>query len=269
MVDLGSGTGSNLRYLAPRLTLGQEGADSLPWVLVDHDPVLLGAAVPPAPAPPAPAPPAHGPPAHGPIPPASAPPVRTVVGDLAAEGIDAVEGAHLVTASALLDLVSKGWVERMVEACRAQGAAALFALSYDGRVAWTPAHPLDTALMEAVNEHQHEDKGLGLALGPEATAFAAQRFEEAGFQVRRAASPWVLGPADAALVRALMNGWIDAAEEMRPGERDAFRRWERDRLALLEGGHPFTLVVGHEDLLALPPGVRVVEHDASAPREVL
>ena len=32
VVDLGSGTGANLRYLAPRLPSGQR------WTLVDHDP---------------------------------------------------------------------------------------------------------------------------------------------------------------------------------------------------------------------------------------
>ena len=35
LVDLGAGTGSNLRYLAPRLPTAQR------WLLVDHDPALL------------------------------------------------------------------------------------------------------------------------------------------------------------------------------------------------------------------------------------
>jgi len=276
VVDLGSGTGSNLRYLAPRLDPRREGADPLPWVLVDHDPELLAVAVAVAEAEAgvgagagagAGATRAAGDEGSGGAPSRSVPPVRTVVGDLAAEGIAAMVGARLVTASALLDLVSEGWVDRMVEACRGEGAAALFALSYDGRVAWTPAHPLDAAVMEAVNDHQHQDKGLGPALGPGATAFAARRFREAGFRVGRAASPWVLGPADAPLVRALLDGWVEAAEEMRPDRRQEFRSWGRERQALLEEGRPFTLVVGHEDLLALPPGAGAVEPRASAPGE--
>jgi len=262
VVDLGSGTGSNLRYLAPRLDPRREGADPLPWVLVDHDPELLAVAVAEAGASRATA-------AEGSVaaPSRSVPPVRAVVGDLAAEGITAMVGARLVTASALLDLVSEGWVDRMVEACRGEGAAALFALSYDGRVAWTPAHPLDAAVMEAVNDHQHQDKGLGPALGPGATAFAARRFREAGFRVGRAASPWVLGPADAPLARALLDGWVEAAQEMRPDRRQEFLSWGRERQALLEEGRPFTLVVGHQDLLALPPGAGAVDPGASASGE--
>src|SRR5262245_46771008 len=37
-LDLATGTGANVRYLAPRLPLSQE------WLLVDHDPRLIGAA---------------------------------------------------------------------------------------------------------------------------------------------------------------------------------------------------------------------------------
>jgi hypothetical protein len=250
-VDLGSGTGSNLRFLAPRLARAAGEADPLPWVLVDHDAALLAEAASLASS------------SASAVSQASAspdsvrplPPVETVVGDLAAEGIEAVAGAQLVTASALLDLVSEAWVERLVEACRTHGAAALFGLSYDGRVTWTPAHPLDAEVRSAVNAHQHQDKGLGGALGPDATEHTARCFREAGFSVRRAASPWVLGPGDAPLIRPLVEGWVAAAVEARPDREAAFRAWGRDRLALLEGGGTFTLEVGHEDLLALPPAL--------------
>jgi glycosyltransferase involved in cell wall biosynthesis/SAM-dependent methyltransferase len=253
VVDLGSGTGSNLRFLAPRLARAAGEADPLPWVLVDHDAALLAEAASLAASASAAA--AVSQASGSPDRVRPLPPVETVVGDLAAEGIEAVAGAQLVTASALLDLVSEAWVERLVEACRTHGAAALFGLSYDGRVIWTPAHPVDAEVRAAVNAHQHQDKGLGGALGPDATEHTARCFREAGFSVRRAASPWVLGPGDAPLIRPLVEGWVAAAVEARPDREAAFRAWGRDRLALLEGGGTFTLEVGHEDLLALPPGL--------------
>ena len=268
VVDLGCGTGSNLRFLAPRLASAEQKAEPLPWVLVDHDPALLAEALSlaaeaeleAADAGTADAGTAAGDPATGDAsePSATAEPahprprVETRVGDLAAEGIEAVAGARLVTASALLDLVSEAWVDRLVKACRAHGAAAHFALSYDGRVTWEPAHPLDAEVLGAVNTHQHQDKGLGGALGPGATEVTARRFREAGFRVLRAASPWVLGPGDAPLVRPLVEGWVAAAVEARPDREADFRAWARDRLALLERGGTFALEVGHEDLLALP-----------------
>jgi glycosyltransferase involved in cell wall biosynthesis/SAM-dependent methyltransferase len=252
VVDLGSGTGSNLRFLAPRLATAGAEAGPFPWVLVDHDPTLLAQARSLAEAAEA----AEADPSEasaGGEPTRPFPRVETVVGDLAAEGLEAVAGARLVTASALLDLVSEAWIDRLVGACRAHGAAAYFALSYDGRVRWEPSHPLDAEVLAAVNAHQHRDKGLGGALGPDATEVAARRFREAGFQVVRAASPWVLGPGDGPLVRPLVEGWVAAAVEARPDRESGFRAWGRDRLALLQGGGPFTLEVGHEDLLALPP----------------
>ena len=49
-----------------------------------------------------------------------------------------VNGARLVTASALLDLVSEGWIRELAIQCRGVGAAMLFALTYDGRIQCEP-----------------------------------------------------------------------------------------------------------------------------------
>ena len=45
---------------------------------------------------------------------------------------DIFAGRHLVTASALLDLVSERWLGELAACCRAAGAAALFTLTYNG-----------------------------------------------------------------------------------------------------------------------------------------
>ena len=52
---------------------------------------------------------------------------------------------RLVTASALLDLVSAAWVESLASECRVAGAAGLFALIYDGRIHCSPEEPGDDA----------------------------------------------------------------------------------------------------------------------------
>ena len=111
ILDLGSGAGSNLRYLAPRLP----GAQA--WTLLDHDANLLARA-------------AAADPAHH---------VTRLRGDLAREGLAAVADAHLVTCSALLDLVSADWLGNLVRACRAASCGVLLALSYDGTIRWLPA----------------------------------------------------------------------------------------------------------------------------------
>ncbi|TVR65254.1 MAG: glycosyltransferase [Gemmatimonadales bacterium] len=244
IVDLGSGTGSNLRYLAPRLPGSQR------WTLVDHDPDLLARVRRPTPS--------------GTFHIRSLDPV---VADLAGRGLESVARADLVTASALLDLVSREWLGRLVQACLEAGAAALFALSYDGTVRWSrAAGTLDTDggdveggtrvsdrwILDAVNRHQHRDKGTGGALGPRAAEEAARLFRGAGYRCRLLPTPWVLGSADASLVGELVDGWARAATEVAPGRADAIRRWARLRTKQVAAGE-VQVSVGHLDLLALPP----------------
>jgi len=230
VLDLGSGTGSNLRYLAPRLPRGQT------WVLVDHDPehvrTLRGLARPER--------------------------VRSVTvshRDLAAQDLDEVADADLVTASALLDLTSDGWLERVVTACVASECGVLCALSYDGRIEWSTgdAHPDDRFVRDAVNVHQTGDKGFGPALGPAGGRLAARRFQAAGYQTSLAESAWRLEASQSRpLVERLIDGWQQAASAVRPADAARIRGWadgRRERVAAGRG----RLTVGHHDLLALPP----------------
>lgn len=226
VVDLGSGTGSNLRYLAPRLPGPQR------WTAVDHDAELLARVRSPA----------------------LNVEVRTVEGDLSGVGLAEAAEADLVTASALLDLVSERWLASLVDACTGAGSAALLALTYDGTVAWPGTDdPLDTLVRDAVNEHQRRDKGTGAALGPTAAAAAERAFQAGGYRTLVAPSPWTLGPEDVALAGELIDGWADAATEQLPGQAGAIRDWAaRRRESASRPG--FALVVGHRDLLALPGG---------------
>lgn len=225
VVDLGAGTGSNLRFIAARIPWART------WTVVDHDPDLLDLIDDPG---------------HDAT-------VRRVVGDLAEEGLDAVDDVHLVTASALLDLVSRGWLEALCRRCARDGAAAYFALSYDGRVVWDAPDHDDDLVLDAVNRHQRREKGLGSALGPEAAAVAAALFQEAGYRTWLRPSPWCLTPPeDTALVHRLVDGWVEAAVEIEPSAEARVRSWRsrrRDDVSRERTG----LRVGHLDLLALPP----------------
>jgi hypothetical protein len=225
VVDLGSGTGSNLRYLSPHLPGPQR------WTLVDHDTELLSRVAPS---------------------PGGDVTVECVPGDLATEGLSRAARADLVTASALLDLVTDAWLAELIETCRQAECGALLALSFDGMIEWTgPADPDDTWIRDRVNEHQQGEKGLGRALGPEAGRRAAEGFRRAGFSTHMAASPWCLTAPDAALAIELIRGWARAAREEAPGEVSRIRAWLQRREKTLATG-AFGLTVGHLDVLALP-----------------
>ncbi len=133
--DLGGGSGAMGRWLAPRLPGPQH------WVVHDRDEDLLELAV-------------ADPPAGVTVEARRSDITRLTPRDLA--------GADLVTASALLDLLTADELARMLRACA--GLPMLLALTVTGRVSLTPAEPLDARIGAAFNEHQRRD-GL---LGPDA-----------------------------------------------------------------------------------------------------
>ncbi|MGN8552974.1 UNVERIFIED_CONTAM: SAM-dependent methyltransferase [Microbacterium sp. SLM126] len=223
--DLGSGTGSMMRWLAPRLPSPQT------WVLHDWNAALL----------------AHA--AAAPPDPVAA--VRTRVGHLQTLRTDDLAGASLVVTSALLDVLSAEEVEAIVAACVGVGAPALFALTVDGQVALDPVDPGDRVFAAAFNDHQRriaEDRRL---LGPDAVAVAAGLFRAAGWSVRTDSSPWRLGDREPALVAEWLEGWVSAAVEERPALTEWAGEYLRTRRAQLTTGR-LRVVVHHRDLLAWP-----------------
>ncbi|MFF5533282.1 trans-aconitate methyltransferase [Streptomyces cinerochromogenes] len=224
--DLGCGTGSMGRWLAPRL----DGAQH--WVLHDRDPYLLhfAAVASPRSA------------ADG-----SRVTVETRRGDVARLTPDALAGASLVTASALLDVLTREQIETLADACTGAGCPALLTLSVAGRVELTPGDPLDAEIAEAFNAHQRRS-GL---LGPDAVTMACEAFAERGATVRLHPSPWRLGAEETALTEQWLRGWVGAAVEQRPELRDRAERYLHDRLAACAAG-TLRATVHHSDLLALP-----------------
>jgi len=226
VVDLGAGTGSTLRALAPA------GQFPPTWRLVDHDHALLAEARR----------------RHG-----STQQLETCAVDLSDFGKLPLDGARLVTASALFDLVSADFIEALAKAlqtqCQRSPVGIYAALNYDGSTHWTPAHPLDDIVLHAFNQDQRQDKGFGPALGPEAGNVMHSLFTQAGFEVYSASSPWVLEGSDQRLVAELIAG-IAGAVAGSPGlDASALHEWVRFRQSKVTSG---TCIVGHTDLLALP-----------------
>lgn len=244
VVDLACGSGANLRELAPRLGGAQR------WRLVDHDPALL-AAVPQALA--------GWAGRHG---------YRFIEGDslqvigpgfsaeVVREPLDLardlsrldLRSAQLVTASALLDLVSAPWLQALTTQAKGSAATLLFALNVDGRTHWDPADPDDAFVHGCFRRHQQRDKGFGPALGDQAAPAAQALWAAAGYQVRQARSDWVIdGAQSAAMLRAMIDGTAAAALEQEPGALPRVQAWQARRLA---GLGTTRLCVGHVDLMA-------------------
>ena len=227
ILDLGCGTGSTLRTLAPRLEPAQD------WRLIDHDRNLLARAVESSTA--------------------LAVPARAVSVDLNSELESLMEEpTDLVTMSALLDLVSDEWLERFANSATSRNMHIYAGLSWDGRVEIAPAYPLDEAIIDAVNLHQRRDKGFGPALGPAAAAAALSKLMQRGFFVVQGAADWLAREQDAAFQDEIIRGWAAAAGETGQISLVDLYQWLTFREAEIVAGRA-SLRVGHVDFFAVPP----------------
>ncbi len=232
IADIGTGRGSNIRYFQGRFPPAL--TERCRWHLFDQDRQLLSAID-------------------------AGPHIHLHPGRLEPMDLDRrlPKPLHLITASALIDLVSRPWLEALGQAAADRSAAVLVALSYAGRFRLSPADPQDSALLALVNQHQHGDKGTGAACGPEASDVLAGALQKQGYQVEQRPSRWTLDHHQRALQVALMEGWIAAAREQvhnRPAVPSAewLDDWLNRRLLEAEKG-TLVIEVDHMDLSGVPP----------------
>ena len=151
----------------------------------------------------------------------------------------------LVTAAALFDLASARWLERFVASLVSMRLPLYTVLTYDGRENWEPAHSDDPRMLAAFHHHQHGDKGFGPAAGPEATEALAQAFRKSGTAVTVGESPWQLGAAQSDLIRELAAGIAAAVTETGHVSPETIVSW-------LEAKRGASVTIGHQDLWARP-----------------
>ncbi len=184
VVDLGAGSGSTLRHLAPRLQeLGVAAEQE--WVLVDHDEDLLARAL------------------ATPVPAAAS--VATATADLADRDAvrDVLSGADVVVGSALLDVLPAPVATGLVEVLSTLDPrpAVLFVLTVAGGATSEPEVP---GVAEGFDADQRAH-----GLGPDATGHVADAFAAHGWSVEREATPWRLSTSP--LLDAWAEGWFAAA----------------------------------------------------------
>ena len=236
LIDLGCGSGSNLRALAASLPAQQH------WTLVDYDPLLLTAARD-----------------------ALIAWADEVISNDAKltilKGTKALEieftqvdlardiervlacPADVITAAAFFDLVAEPWLIRF---CQALRTTLYTVLTYDGTEQWLPAHTADSSILKAFHAHQKTDKGFGVAAGPDAAAIMQRELAARGFQVSLAPSPWKIDQAEAAFMRALATGSAAAVRETGLMNTKQVEQWLAARVTAQH------CTVGHWDILAIP-----------------
>jgi hypothetical protein len=235
-VDLGCGSGSNLRALAPHMPATQH------WTLVDYDPALLSAAK------------------------AALVQwadqmvsdqdmlvllkndkhisVKFLCEDLSSNLEDVLAlPTDLLTAAAFFDLVAEDWLERF---CGLLRSPLYTVLTYNGQEIWHPPEPMDAAMLKAFHAHQQTDKGFGAAAGPNAVNVMETLLKARGFAVSKAQSPWKLAAADCNLIEQLAIGSAGAVLETKQVSAEEVSAWKKSRSVAQ------TCEIGHTDLYARP-----------------
>jgi hypothetical protein len=228
--DLGCGTGAMARWLAPLLPGPQH------WILHDHDADLLEVALsePPGAA-------ADG--ATVTLETRRSDISRLLPGDLA--------GSTLITASALLDMLTEGELSALITVSVGTRCHVLLTLSVVGRVQLTPAEPLDRRIAIAFDAHQRRVTERGRLLGPDAVTVAVGQAGRSGVEVLVRPSPWRLAPSQFELAAEWLTGWVGAACEQQPELAGEVVPYTRRRLAQAAAGE-LRITVDHADLLISP-----------------
>ena len=257
LLDLGAGTGANLRYLAPRLAAA--GVAQQAWRLVDYDPDLLAAC--------------HGacrawadrngwvilndtegddPDGFRVVGDGWQAAVRCERRDLS-RAVDtlAVRPGEAVVLTALLDLVSRNWLAGLVRLVDRAGGPLLATLTDDGLLGFAPREPFDRVVARLFEAHQTRDKGFGPALGTGATAVLAALLAQADRAVAVRRSAWALGTDSRTLQAETIRGIAAAAAEQDPSRAGEIDAWLTRRLSE-EAAGGLRLLVGHRDLFAQP-----------------
>jgi hypothetical protein len=229
--DLGGGTGAMGRWLAPLLPGPQH------WVVHDRDSELLEVVADDLPAAAA----------DG-----AAVSVETRQSDITRLRPADLAGATLVTASALLDLLTGDELARLVTLCAGARCPVLLSLSVVGRVTLAPADPLDARVAAAFDAHQRRSTEDGDLLGPDAVALAVEEFGwQGGAEVLARPSHWRLGVGESELAAEWFAGWVGAACEQEADLAAESGPYTRRRLAQAAAGL-LEVTVEHADLLVIP-----------------
>ena len=242
LLDLGAGTGSLFRWLAPRIGRAQA------WLLADDDDALIAEAFDRT----------HAWAARRGWTvtwPGRAMLVHTPAGAWRMEGFGVdlaaapaglpLDRIDAVVCSGLLERVSRAWLHRLLGAVRVPLLASVLPT---GQHEWLPRHAADRLIGAAFARAQSSDAGFGPPLGENAASVVHHALRVAGFSVRAAASNWRIGRSELATTRALVQLAAEQARRAFPLRRLTIAEWEAVRLRQALAAR-LAVRVGHRDIL--------------------
>ena len=168
ILDIGCGTGATMRALLPKFEQPQH------WTLLDVDQELLARAQC-----------------------LNEPLVSDPNYTLETKNVNLTAGFEflnseysLVTATALLDLVSEAWIKEFAKALKHNNLSFYCSITPNNRIETDPKDNLDEKVISTFNTHRYSDKGFGMSLGGNAADFTIAQLQSLGYNVRSSSERW-------------------------------------------------------------------------------
>lgn len=160
---------------------------------------------------------------------------------------------HLVTASAVFDLLSKPMLKHLVQVFHDHRLALLTTLNYES-MSYLPKAPEDEHWIGVYEAHMKREQGFGQALGPDCGSFLKECYAPLPkAQLLSAPSRWQIEPNDIHLHRHLLAFLEESLQEMVSAgySGKGLRQWLNEKQQLLEE-QQLRLTVNHSDLFTAP-----------------
>ncbi len=161
-----------------------------------------------------------------------------------------LDTADAVVCSALLDLTSQAWMARLFAGLRVPFYAGM---TVNGRDTWAPYHHADAIVRTAFRRDQRRDKGLGSALGNEAGVTALGLLADLGFETRMATSDWRIPGSARAVTARFAQMTALSARQSAPAQARKIAEWTSARLKQAAKAR-LSIRIGHYDILGFPSG---------------
>ena len=160
-----------------------------------------------------------------------------------------LEAYHVVTASAVVDLLSRDMLDKLLRTLHQHQLAFYPTLNYQS-MRYLPAEPRDEAMIEAYERHMQREQDFGRALGPSCTATLQQLAQKIYRQSPlQGPSPWELRPTDVAMHRHMLAFMEKSITEIAPKLDVA--GWADHKRQLLKA-QELHLHVDHSDVFISP-----------------
>ena len=159
---------------------------------------------------------------------------------------------NFISFSAIADILPKSFLDKLFSV-QLDNKTILFSICYDGRVSWNIKNKYDKYIIKKFNENQQSVKNDNYTLGPASISYIKKKAKQKLYKVRIMDSPWKLN-SDNVINRDFHQQYINtifkALQKDKNTDALILKEWIYDKSEKIKKGKLKT-IVNHKDILLL------------------